>query len=78
MNEETVTLILIISGFFVVFPLFWSTDSAFLLSRIGGWGSMAEAYPYREPLIVQCFSHAKCHFKIGHVQLQRRAQNLRR
>ena len=55
MNEETVTLILIISGFFVVFPLFWSTI-AFLLSRIGGWGSMAEAYPYREPLIVQCFS----------------------
>lgn len=54
MNDETVTLILIIFAFSVVFPLFWATI-AFLISRLGGWGSMAEAYPYREPLIVQCF-----------------------
>lgn len=55
MNNETTTIVLIILGFFIVFPLFWSAI-VFLISRLGGWGSMAEAYPYREPLIVQCFS----------------------
>jgi hypothetical protein len=27
-----------------------------LISRIGGWGSMAEAYTYHEPRAAQCFS----------------------
>lgn len=54
MDNETTTLIFIIFGFFVIFPLFWSAI-VFLISRIGGWGSIAEAYPYREPLIVKCF-----------------------
>jgi hypothetical protein len=55
MNNETVTIILIILAFFVIFPLFWSAV-VFLISRLGGWGSMAEAYPYREPHSAQCFS----------------------
>ncbi len=55
MNNETITIILIILAFFIVFPLFWSTI-VYLISRLGGWGSMAEAYPYREPLAADCFS----------------------
>lgn len=55
MNNETVTIILAILAFFVVFPLFWSAV-VFLISRLGGWGSMAEAYPYREPHAAHCFS----------------------
>ena len=55
MNNETSTILLIIVGFFVIFPLFWSAV-VFLISRLGGWGSMAEAYPYREPLAADCFS----------------------
>jgi len=55
MNTETTTTILIILAFFVVFPLFWSAI-VYLISRLGGWGSMAEAYPYHEPLSAQCFS----------------------
>ena len=55
MNTETVTIILPILAFFIVFPLFWSAI-IFLISRIGGWGSMAEAYPSREPHAAQCFS----------------------
>jgi hypothetical protein len=55
MNNEILTTTLIILGFFVIFPLFWSAI-VFLISRIGGWGSMAESYPYREPLAANCFS----------------------
>ena len=55
MNNETVTIILVILAFFIVFPLFWSAV-VFLISRLGGWGSMAEAYTYHEPLSAQCFS----------------------
>lgn len=55
MNNETITIILIILAFFVIFPLFWSAV-VFLISRLGGWGSMAEAYPYREPHSAQCFA----------------------
>ncbi len=55
MNNDTLTTILIILGFFVAFPLFWSTI-VYLISRLGGWGSMAEAYSTREPLSAQCFS----------------------
>ncbi|MCA9898847.1 MAG: hypothetical protein H6654_15950 [Ardenticatenaceae bacterium] len=55
MNNETITTILIILGFLVTFPLFWSTI-VYLISRLGGWGSMAEAYPYREPLAAHCYA----------------------
>ncbi|MAT96844.1 MAG: hypothetical protein CL608_06850 [Anaerolineaceae bacterium] len=55
MNNETTTVLLIILAFIIVFPLFWSAV-VFLISRLGGWGSMAEAYPYREPLSAQCFA----------------------
>ena len=53
--NETTTILLSILGFFVIFPLFWATV-VFLISRIGGWGSMAEAYTYREPHAATCFS----------------------
>ncbi len=55
MNSETVTTILIILAFIVIFPLFWSVI-VFLISRLGGWGSIAESYPSREPRSAQCFS----------------------
>lgn len=55
MNNETITTILIILGFFIIFPLFWSVI-VYLIARVGGWGSMAEAYPYREPLSAQCYA----------------------
>ena len=55
MNSETVTIILAILAFFIVFPLFWS-GVVFFISRLGGWGSMAEAYTYHEPHSAQCFS----------------------
>ena len=55
MNTETITVILIIFAFFIIFPLFWSAI-VFLISRLGGWGSMAEAYTYHEPHSAQCFS----------------------
>ena len=55
MNTEIATTIFAILAFVIVFPLFWSVI-VFLLSRLGGWGSMAEAYPSREPRSAQCFS----------------------
>jgi hypothetical protein len=55
MNQETATLILALLAFLGVFPLFWSAI-VYFISRLGGWGSMAEAYPYREPHAAQCFS----------------------
>ncbi len=55
MNNETITIILAVLAFFIVFPLFWSAV-VFLISRMGGWGSMAEAYTYHEPRSARCFS----------------------
>lgn len=55
MNNETITITMVIFAFIVIFPLFWSAI-IFLISRLGGWGSMAEAYPSREPGSAQCFS----------------------
>lgn len=55
MNTETITIILAILAFFIVFPIFWSVI-VYLISRLGGWGSMAEAYPYHEPIAAHCFS----------------------
>lgn len=55
MDKETVTLILAPLAFVVIFPLFWSAI-IFLISRLGGWGSMAEAYAYHEPHTAHCFS----------------------
>ncbi|MCA9917630.1 MAG: hypothetical protein KC445_06725 [Anaerolineales bacterium] len=55
MNNETITTTLIVLGFFVIFPLFWSVI-VYLISRLGGWGSMAESYPYHEPRAAECFS----------------------
>jgi hypothetical protein len=54
MNTEAVTPILIILAFFVIFPLFWSVI-VYLISRLGGWGSMAESYPTHEPHAAHCF-----------------------
>ncbi|WP_420645611.1 hypothetical protein [Candidatus Leptofilum sp.] len=54
MNTETIATILIILGFFIIFPLFWSII-VFLISRLGGWGSMAESYTHHEPHAAECF-----------------------
>ena len=55
MNSENLVLILAPLAFLIIFPLFWNAI-VFLTSRLGGWGSMAEAYTYHEPLSAQCFS----------------------
>ncbi|MCB0034284.1 MAG: hypothetical protein KDE51_09705, partial [Anaerolineales bacterium] len=55
MNEDTVIAILIPFVFLIVFPLFWSTI-VFMISLLGGWATIAERYPYREPLNPKCFS----------------------
>lgn len=54
MNTDTLLLLLIPIAFFIIFPLFWSAI-VFFISHLGGWASIAAAYPYREPLSEQCF-----------------------
>lgn len=55
MNTENMLLTIIPLAFLIVFPVFW-IGIVLLISRLSGWGSMAEAYPSREPHAATCFS----------------------
>lgn len=68
MNGEVVTNVLSALAFLIGFPLFWSA-LAVITSGMGGWATLAEMYPYHDPLSAQCFS--------GQSAILRRSSNYR-
>ncbi len=53
--QDTVTVLLIIAGFTIVFPLFWSAI-VFLISRVGGWSELAERFGHDGPAQGEVFT----------------------